>query len=503
MGSPLYWRPVSRQLYVLALGPALVAHPIVAPLVHAALLAALFAVLYRIARLAYTPPVAAALAAFPIGAEPVRVLLGWPSGGEYLLAALFAALAVREALRDRLATGALAALLAALSHEAGLLVLAALPLVAWRRTHSVRRGLAWLGAALAVAVVWAVGFAVSRARGRAAAGDRRTAGRGVGRRARARSGAARRRGRDTVDPGPIGAAWLAWTALVISTPRGAQRRHRSGAVSCSAGSRGSRSPRACGARAAGLERVAHVLPGLRLAFVVVGLAAAVARASCPHCSRWGCSPSCSRRAPALVAAQPPSRARLSFARLVRLQRTVSSTRRARSRAIPGCRAGRAPLLDDSRAHRVRLRGPRAAAVWYQDSTISWSTFDGDPSHGGELDALVEYDVPKASPATVIEREAMRLFAAGLFAVADERWAAADSLFAAAAAARTQSWGLLSSLAHQRALLAVRSGALGAGRLAERRGPALAGPARRWTRSRPAWRGRAVTRRRPIAPSSAV
>ena len=50
MGAAYYWRPVSRQLYFLLVGPWLLRAPWLAPLLAALLLLALYAVLYRLAR---------------------------------------------------------------------------------------------------------------------------------------------------------------------------------------------------------------------------------------------------------------------------------------------------------------------------------------------------------------------------------------------------------------------------------------------------------------------
>jgi hypothetical protein len=367
MGSPLYWRPVSRQLYYLVLGPALVAHPLVAPLVHAALLAALFAVLYRIARHAWAPPVAATLAALPLAAEPVRVLLGWPSGGEYLLAALFAALAVHQALRGRLLTSTLAALLAVLSHEAGLLVLPVLPLVAWRRLRSPRHAMPWLGAVAAVGALWAAGFAASRAHGAAlppaTGGPLLAAWWDVfGRTLRAQL-----LGEDATPwvRVAIASAALVWTVAMILEWRRANRSQpfRRGLV--------------FGGLVwfvLGLVPAARVLPdwnawrtfypSLGLAFTVVGLAAAVAPRCVPlmlvvKLLSVALAPP-APRARRGAAAADAVRAVVRAARALAAHRRIDAPRAARAPSRAAARRARA-LLDDSRAHRVRLRGPARAA----------------------------------------------------------------------------------------------------------------------------------------------
>src|SRR5437870_2914566 len=109
MGATYYWRPLSRQLYFSLVGPWLLAAPWGDALLHALLLGAIGVLVFRIARRDLAPPVAAAMAAGVVITEPARVLLGWPSGAQHLLAALFALLAVHEMQARRLPTAALAA----------------------------------------------------------------------------------------------------------------------------------------------------------------------------------------------------------------------------------------------------------------------------------------------------------------------------------------------------------------------------------------------------------
>ena len=162
MGSLDYWRPVGRQLYYVATDPFLFRAPWVVGVLHGALLLAVFALLYRIARRAYSAPISASIAAFPLLAEPLRTLLVWPTGGEYLLALAFTALAVHEVFYERPATSALAMLAALLSHEASGLALVAIPWIAWRRGLGAFRWGAWMAG---VAVLWLAGHQIAHARG--------------------------------------------------------------------------------------------------------------------------------------------------------------------------------------------------------------------------------------------------------------------------------------------------------------------------------------------------
>lgn len=468
MGSPVYWRPVSRQLYFLLLGPGMVEHPVRAVVLHVVLLVLLFAVLYRIARRGFSPANATAIAAFPLTAEPVRVLLGWPTGGEYLLAALGSALAIHETLANRRVTGAIAAGFAMASHEAAILLLPAMVGIVLVRTRSVRHALPWIAIACGLGVLFVIGHALARSHGMGLPSDAHhgvvpwAALAEVGRRGLT----AQIVGEDVRAPWSAFflACWIAWGVWVLAGVRHIGRLAIARAV-----------PMVIGGAAwfaIGLVPSAFVFPdwngwrtfypSLGLGFAAVAACGSIAPPVAPALiglrllQLFLAAP-----APAVVEAHPePTRSDLSFHRLVRLQRTVESTRRALLRRYPSLPHGarvrywRIPALTE-----YGFQGPRAARVWYHDGDLSWETFDGDPSHAIGIDAFVEYDVPRASPAEVIEPHAIRGFADGLAALEQERWNAADALFADASRAQTRHSGpLLSSLAHQRALLAVRSGA---------------------------------------------
>lgn len=112
-GSPLYWRPLSRQLYYQVLGPLMLAWPLGVALIHALLLALAGLLLHRALRPAWPAPAAALAASFPIVLDAARQVVTWPSCAQDLLALAFGAAALHAISRGR-RVWALAALLAAL-----------------------------------------------------------------------------------------------------------------------------------------------------------------------------------------------------------------------------------------------------------------------------------------------------------------------------------------------------------------------------------------------------
>ncbi|HEV2105511.1 MAG TPA: tetratricopeptide repeat protein, partial [Candidatus Eisenbacteria bacterium] len=159
-GSHAFWRPVAHQLYYAALGGAIVAHPLAVALLHAALLAAAALLLYRALRPAWSGPLAAAAASFPLLAESTRTLIAWPSHFVDLGLYLFSALAVHEASRRRLAS-ALAALAAALlCKEPAVAVAALLPLTPGAQPR--RERLRWAGACAVLTLAWGAAYLAVR-----------------------------------------------------------------------------------------------------------------------------------------------------------------------------------------------------------------------------------------------------------------------------------------------------------------------------------------------------
>lgn len=164
MGSPFYWRPVGRQLYYVVTSPLFFGAQWSIALLHGALFALLGVVVYRVARRGLPPAAAASAAMFPILSEPARALLVSPNG-EMMLAVVFAAVTVHEALHRRIWTAAAAALAALLSHGAALLVIPALPAIAWFQERRALAAARWTLASAAVAAIWLIGHLLGRSRG--------------------------------------------------------------------------------------------------------------------------------------------------------------------------------------------------------------------------------------------------------------------------------------------------------------------------------------------------
>jgi hypothetical protein len=452
MGAAWYWRPVSRQLYYLLLGPRLPDAPWLGALAAALLLLALYALLYRIARHRFAPAPAAALATFPLLAEPARVLLAWPSAAQHLLGAVFAALAVERALgsprraRLGLVAGGAAALLALLSNEAAVVVLPALPLIAWFRTRS-RTGPAgagtpgrWGAVALAVAALWAAGYAVARTHGSALPAGNRMGASPLGLVAVIAQALISQLGYEGLAPAlrePLlaFAAALVAAGLIMSLRAAARARIARAA------------PALLGGLAwfvAAVAPLALLLPdwnAWRTTVASLGLAVAlggwlalawrplvVALVALRLTTLLLAQP-----APAVVAtAPPPGASSFSFARITRLQRIVESTRRTLRAEVPRLphhavvRFGELPWLAE-----VGFNGANALHVWYRDTTLTWRGLGGYEGVRGRTDAFVEYEPDDPWPAVHIEAKAFQLYREAYAAALIGHLVSADSLLVAA------------------------------------------------------------------------
>ena len=460
MGWEWYWRPVSRQLYFLAVGPWLLAHSLGVVALHAAILLALYATLYRIARAACPPPVAMAVASFPMLGEPMRVLLTWASGSQYLLAMLGVSLAVERALAGRKLGAALGMLLALLSHESTLLALPLLPAIAALRAQSAapaslgnvspngppgpalrgREVLAWGLLALGLGAAWLAGLWIALAHGLSLlplphgvfpARELPTLF--------ARCLAAQLN-LEGFPPRLTGAFAAGYAALLIAAlvllARRREARARLAPVAIPLATAAAwfcvytfplvyLEPGWAGWRSAlpglGLAILAPVLLGAASPWLAIGLVvvriAALGLATPP---------------PAVVTPRPPtSVSYLSYARLVRLQRLVDSTRRALLARYPTLpRRAVVRYWNMPQGADWAFQKSRALRVWYGDSTLTWDRFGGQSGLDQRVDALVAYNSDRAAPAVVIEPAALRLFLESRGAFAGGRMREADSLLAA-------------------------------------------------------------------------
>ena len=463
MGSNFYWRPLGRQLYYAALQPFFFTAPWMVALAHALLLFATFAVVFRIARRAWPASVAAAIAVFPLLAEPTRTLLVWPTGGEYLMAMLASALAVHEALAKRWWTAGLFALAALLCHEASALVLPAILVIAWRR----RAVIPGVVTAALVALVWYAGHLVAQSHG---AGwlDRGAPG------------------------GSAPLRWLEATFRVVMSQLNLEELGGSHvvialgyaavlfvALAILARDRPPGAKTAATAIAAGVAWLAvgalplaflaqwnawrSAFPALWLGFLVIGL---------PGIARpWLAYATLGLRTLALVLAPtaaalvtlepPPSFSGMSFVRVARLQRTAERTRvalLAHDRTLP--KGATISYWSRLAVTEIALVPPKAPRVWYGDSTITWQWLWRPGGLDQRNDVVLSFDPEVPRPAVVIEPTTLERARAAIAATERGEARAADSLLVAALEAQSPhpSGQLTLWVVRNRARIAYQAGA---------------------------------------------
>jgi hypothetical protein len=438
MGSLDYWRPVGRQLYYAAVAPFLFRAPWLVGLLHGVLLLLVFALLFRVARRGFPAPVAASIAAFPILAEPLRALLVWPTGGEYLLALVFTSLAIHEVFHERPLTCALALLAALASHEASGLALVAVPVIAWRRRGSRADALRWGAWMAGVVLVWFAGHELAHARGAGwlAAGSAASLPSRLAL-AFSRSAVAQL---NLEDAPPVvvlvvsmayvalGAA-AAWMLFRDRSARDRVGRHAApilGAVAWFA----------AGVAALSLllpdwNAWRTALPGLWLGFAVAGFlgaarpALAVALLAVRLVSLVIVTPAPSY----MVGQSPQTTSKSSFQRVARFQRAAEGVRHELMRRFPTLPPGTSVRYwSRPRGTAISLVGSKAIGVWYGDSTLTWEWAWGPdevllPGHNPVL-AFEHND----RVAVVLEPAAIDLAREGNRAMRENRWLVADSLF---------------------------------------------------------------------------
>jgi hypothetical protein len=467
MGASYYWRPLSRQAYFLVIGHWLLRAPATVAAIHAVLLLLLFFVVYRTARRGFAPPVAAAIATFPLLADSARVLLGWPSAAQHLLAVLGVAITVHETLAGRWWTAALAALAALLSHDSAVFVLPLLPAIAWLRTKRMREALLWGGAAVAVVAVWAIGYSIARSHGVALPPSSPTgypAGKLVTVLTRGLWAQLDLEDASSMKAAIFGTLYVALLLIALVRLAGREGRERFG----------SRAP------VVWLGLLFFVLASMPLPLLLpdwnswrgtvpalglgVGLVALAGLAS-----PWLAGAFVALRLIALLLAPtapltvsrsaPPTASHMSFVRLARLQRTVDGARRALTTRFPTLRKGAEirywsmPLLCE-----VGFQDAKAARVWYGDSTITWGKFGGMEGIKRDFDAVVEFESDDPKTAVIVEPNALRIFRDGLDVFRTLNYARADSIFLEAERAQPPGASqFVASLARNRAAVAFNQG----------------------------------------------
>jgi hypothetical protein len=442
MGATYYWRPLSRQLYFSLLGPGLLNAPWTAAATHAALLLALAILLHRIARRFAPAPVAAMVACFPLLAEPARVLLGWPSGAQHLLAGTAAALAVHEGLAGRVAVAGLAAFAGLLSHESAALALPVIPFAAASGASDRGRARPALVAGAIVAGIavatWAAGYAVALSHrialpvGQAAPHVAGLPGL-YGRALRAALG--------LEDVGPVlrdpllaGHALLFLVAVAMLLRPAARARLAAARPAIAAGAAWF---------AVGILPLVLLLPdwnAWRAWTPTLGLAVAgtllLGAASPALAGGWVllrlvallASPAAITSVPALP---PVDGSHESFRQITRLQRLATATRDALLARYPRVPSRSTVVyFEVPRLAEFAFQGSRALQVWYADSSLVWDRLGGRDGLDRSFAAGVEFLVDDPRIAIAIDDEAMRAFQRAAAAMDGQRLDEADSLLAA-------------------------------------------------------------------------
>jgi len=417
MGSLWYWRPLSRQAYFALFDGMFFRAPLAIAGFHLLLLLALFVFAYRAARRGFDPAGAAAIAAFPLLAEPTRALVSWPTGAQPLIAMTLIALALHEALARRAWSALLALSGALLSHEQALL---ALPAVPWAYAHAVQERRATRRFGLGVAAVFVLyGAARWIAFGHGAglpSHDAPAAALAAAPAVLTQSLAAQF---DLATLSGDKRRWilaleavLGLAALALCLRRDVRSRLRARVATLAAGgvwfvlgllplafAAALWTPRhtslpalglgllACGALACAAPRLALAFTALRLTALLLAPTAALVVTD------------------RMSAETTP----MSFLHLARLQRTADSARRALLAAHPTLPARTTVhYWSLPRDTEIAFAGARAAQVWYADPTLDfrfWNRYEPGRDRSGE--PILGFNLNVAQPAVVMRPGAVR------------------------------------------------------------------------------------------------
>ena len=164
-------------------------------------------------------------------------------------------------------------------------------------------------------------------------------------------------------------------------------------------------------------------------------------------------------APPLVTRRPPPTAsKMSFTRLVRLQRVVGSTRTAlliHARHLQ--RGAEVRYWAIPREVLLGFQDSLAVHVWYRDTTLTWGAFGGAAGLTRRVDALVEFIENEPSPAAVVPDDATAAFQRAGLAAQAERFEEADSLLAIAERSSLRRGTFLGAVELNRATFSYRRG----------------------------------------------
>jgi hypothetical protein len=438
MGSLWYWRPLGRQVYFTLLSPLFFTAPWLIGVLHAALFALLYATIARAMHRTFDPLGAAAIAAFPLLAEPSRALLVWPTGAQPLIAMVGIALALHEAAARRLPTALAAMAAALLAHEQAMLVI---PLVPW----VARAGWRGVLATSTVAAAWVAGRVVAFGHGADVPGPGSLAEAvvaipGVLRASlEAQLGLGELAGGARVLVAALLATCAAAVVAVVATRHEARARLAARRGVILAGAAWFALAMTPLAWAAALWTPRHsALPGLGLGLALVGaIACASPRLAVAFTAVRLLALLLAPLAPPVVEAALPPRTRpLSFLHVTRMQRTVDSARRTLTAAHPtlphGAHVGWWSL---PRHTEIAFVGPEALRTWYTDSTLVWMFWDRFALEEPAPDVVLAFDVGVASPARLMQPAAVAALRHGLAIGEAGDFAGADAALVAALAAQ--------------------------------------------------------------------
>ena len=436
-GSPLFWRPLSRQVYFGLFGRLMLAHPAWIAAIHVLVLVASAALVYRALRPRWPAAWCAAAASFPLLLEANRMLITWPSHFQDLGALLFAALALHEASRERLWTMALALLGSLLCKEVAAVATLLLPWVPTAPGRSRRARLQATGWAALVLAGWGALY------WKLTAGHGQSVGYGA----------------EAAAPFMVRAAWALWNSArsafslpieggaeivvattlaallgvagVLYTGRDARARMRaawptllwgtlwwvaatlplSGVYPLWSAQRAVLASVGLGVLLVGLLGTAH--PLLLAPLVALRLVA------------FAMSPGGVGR----VTEQPPPGIEGDFPHVERLQRLTHETRALLEKRVPaphpGARFGQ-HHYPGMTGH--AFAGDLALQVWYGDTTLAWTSFE-EFRRNPEMDLVgfVEYRSRGVPELSFVETAAMRAQLAATQPMEAARWADALAL----------------------------------------------------------------------------